>query len=286
MSPLFRAVSPRAWIALPLVCAVRSLALASLLALASTPRILHAQDVVVRPPLPSAPRHSLGVDYSYQNFHGDIAPWHLAAFTVGRRAAAGSVIGRLNVARRFGESGTQAELDAYPRLWRGAYAYLNIGRSTSPIFPGWRSGAELFTSLPSAYEASLGYRQLRFGGAPVTLLTGSVGKYTGNYWLSLRPYVRSRQSGTSASASLTVRRYGEDGDHYLGARAGYGSTPSDQLVPDQVDRTSSFTASVQGSRAVARDVIGTWTIGYDREDIVPGRTRRSLGGSGGLKYLF
>ncbi len=245
-----------------------------------------AQDVAAPPPLAAAPRYSLGLEYSYQNFRGDIDPWHTAAITAGRRAAFGSLLARLNVARRFGETGTQVELDAYPRLWSGTYAYLNVGRSTSPIFPGWRSGAELFSSLPDAFEASLGYRQLRFGGAPVTLFTGSVGKYTGNYWLSLRPYVRSRSTGTSASASLTVRRYGEDADNYLGARVGFGSTPSDQLAPDQVDRTSSFGASVQGSRSVVRELIGTWTLGYDREEIAPGRTRRSLAGSGGLKYLF
>ncbi len=146
------------------------------------------------------PTLSVGADYSYQSFGGDIDAWQLAALTVGRRTADGSVFARVNYANRFGSSGEQLEVDAYPRLSKNMYAYLNLGYSASDIFPAWRSGAELFASLPEAWEASLGYRQLRFNGTPVTMITGAVGKYVGNYWFSLRPYVRPKDTGTSASA--------------------------------------------------------------------------------------
>ena len=64
----------------------------------------------------------------------------------------------------------------------------------------------------------MGARQLRFSGVPVTLYTGAIGKYTGNYWISGRTYVRE---GGSASASVTVRRYGEDSENWIGARASF-----------------------------------------------------------------
>lgn len=229
---------------------------------------------------------SIGLDYTYQNFRGDIDPWHLVALTAGRRTSRGSIIGRINYADRFASDGVQVEADAYPRLGDGLYAYLNLGYSRASIFPGWRSGAELFGSLPHAYEASLGYRQLRFGGPPVTLLTGSVGKYVGNHWFSLRPYIRSKATGTSGSASFTARRYFQDGDNWLGGRIGVGSTPGDQLVQDQTDRTSSFGASIQGSRTVQASLVGTWSAGYDSEQLGPRRARTSLTVSTGLKYLF
>ncbi|HVZ77666.1 MAG TPA: YaiO family outer membrane beta-barrel protein, partial [Gemmatimonadaceae bacterium] len=195
-------------------------------------------------------------------------------------------IARVNRAERFGSSGGQVEVDAYPHIAQGVYAYLNLGYSSASLFPEWRSGGEIFTSLPSAYEASIGYRQLRFDGVPVTLFTGAVGKYSGNYWFSLRPYVREKDNGLSASASLTTRRYFADGDHYLGARVGFGSTPSDQLYQDQVSRVSSFSAAVQGSGDLVRSLLATWSLGYDREEITRGLVRNSVSLSAGIRASF
>ncbi len=229
---------------------------------------------------------SVGIDYTYVSFRGDTDPWKLTAFSLSRRTDAGSIIGRVTYANRFATNGVQVEADAYPHLSSRTYAYLNAGYSGSTIFPEWRFGAELFGNLPDAWEASAGFRQLRFGGAPVTLLTGSVGKYIGNYWFSVRPFVRQKPSGTSASGSLTARRYFEDGDHYIGARVSYGNTPSDRLTPDEVNRSNSFSAGVHGSTGLARRLLGTWSLGYDHEELAPFRIRESVTASAGLKLTF
>ena len=228
----------------------------------------------------------VGADYSYVAFQDQTDPWHLTALSLGRRDSRGSLIGRVNLANRFSTTGTQFEIDAYPRLSRRAYAYLNAGYSSASIFPDWRSGGELFVGLPSAWEASAGYRQLRFGGAPVTLFTGAVGKYIGNYWFSARPYVRVRSNGTSASAGLTARRYYQDGDNYFGARASYGSAPADQATPDAVSRTDALSAAVQASRSLRSSLLGTASVGYDREELAPGRVRRGVTSSVGLRVRF
>ncbi|MEO7457266.1 MAG: YaiO family outer membrane beta-barrel protein [Gemmatimonadaceae bacterium] len=227
---------------------------------------------------------TLGVDDTYQNFMGDIEPWHVASVSLGQRTSAGSLVARANVARRFATTGTQVEVDAYPRLGNGRYAYLNAGYSSASIFPDWRFGGELYTNLPDAWEASLGFRHLRFDTTHVTLYTGTVGKYSGNYWLSLRPFIRSKAGSTSASASITGRRYYQDGDNYIGARVGFGSTPSDQLTPDvAVSRTNSFSAAINGSRSLSSTLLGTWSLGGDSEEITTTETRRSITGSAGLK---
>ena len=229
---------------------------------------------------------SLAVDYTLDYFQGTIDPWHTVALSAGHRTEKGSIIGRLNLANRFATSGVQIEADAYPSLGDHAYAYLNVGYSGSTIFPNWRSGGEVFASLPDALEASLGFRQLRFGGAPITLLTGSVGKYTGNYWFSLRPFVREKDTGLSASATLTVRRYYEDTNDYIGMRVGYGSTPTDRLTSVDLTRTSSASAGVHGSRTIRPRTFGTWSFGYDREELTPGRFRNRWELSGGLKFEY
>lgn len=231
-------------------------------------------------------RAYVGADYSYASFFGDIDPWQLAALSVAGRSRHGTLILRGNFADRFGATGTQLEVDAYPRLGAGRYAYLNAGGSGAGVFPDWRAGAEVFTSLPRSWEASLGFRHLRFDGDPVTLFTGSVGRYVGNCWFSVRPYVRSKDEGLSASASLSARRYYEDADRFVGLRVGYGSTPTDQLNPAELARTSSFSAAVQGSHGLGRRALGTWSAGFDRERLPLGATRESATAQAGLRLLF
>ena len=234
----------------------------------------------------TAPTITVATDFSYVSFSGATDPWRLASASLSRRTAAGSLIARVNYADRFATTGVQVEADAYPRLNDDVYLYLNAGYSGAAIFPEWRFGGEAFTSLPGAWEASVGFRQLRFGGAPVTLFTGAVGKYIGNYWLSLRPYLRQKEHGLSASAGLTARRYFEDGDHWVGAAASYGSSPTDRITPDAIGRTHALSLSVNGSTGLAPRVLATWTLGHDAEELAPGNTRTSTTLSAGLKLTF
>lgn len=258
--------------------------LAAALVIARASRVAAQQATPTRD---SVWRTSVGLDYEYDHF-GDIQAWQLGALSLAQRADAGTIIGRISTASRFGATGSQYEADAYPRLGgHGVYAYLNLGYSAAAIFPRWRSGAEIYTNLPNAYEASIGYRQLRFAGTtPLTLFTGTVGKYAGNYWFSLRPYVADKSTGTSASATLTARRYFAGADDYVGARIGHGSTPSDHLAPEELARTSSTSADVQASRTLAPRIIGTGTLGYESEQLSPGATRRRWQMSAGLRYDF
>ena len=262
-----------------------SLAVLTLAAAFAPAFALSAQDAgQLRPD--SLRRTTLGVDVSYANFQGAIDPWTTAAISLSRRSAWGSIIGRANIANRFATSGTQIELDAYPSTGKRSYLYLNAGYSQSSIFPEWRFGGELFANLPNAWEASLGFRQLRFGGHPVTLFTGAVGHYFGNYWASLRPFVRFKTGGTSASAGLTLRRYFEDGDNYIGLRASYGSSPTDNITPDAIARTNSNSFGVHGSHAWSARYLWNWSAGRDEEQLSPTNTRTSLIASVGIKYVF
>jgi YaiO family outer membrane protein len=177
------------------------------------------------------------------------------------------------------------ELDAYPRINDVLYAYLNLGYSASSIFPDWRSGGELFMNLPSAWEASLGYRQLRYDGHPTTLITGAVGKYVGNYWVSVRPFVRPSSSGTTATTLLQARRYFADGDHFVGARFAVGNAPPDLQPPDAASlaREHSVSVAVQGSGDLAPRLLGTWLLGYERERLLANRTRTGVSASAGVR---
>jgi YaiO family outer membrane protein len=231
-------------------------------------------------------RKFVGLDYSYAHVSYATDPWHLASASVGQRYNGGSFTARVNRARRFGLEGWQTEVDAYPRFGRHGYAYVNAGYSADALFPEWRLGAEYFASLPRAWEASLGFRHLRFEGDPVTLYTGSVAKYHGDDWFSLRPYVRKKPEGLSASASVTARRYGVDADNFMGARIGYGTTPADRLDPTELARTSALTADVHWSRSVRDRAIFTWTLTYEREELTRDAFRNRWELAPGMKVLF
>lgn len=165
------------------------------------------------------------IDHFDKSFNRD--PWQVIALSYGRKTKLGSVIARVNMAKRFGDTGFQYEMDAYPKISENNYGYLNYGFSQSSVFPDNRFGAELFHSFPKAFEGSIGMRTLFFGSSDVTIFTGSVGKYISNYWISLRSYVTPGSTGTSVSGQLQMRRYFSDPENYIGLRLGYGVSPDD-----------------------------------------------------------
>ncbi len=179
-------------------------------------------------------KNRIRLTYTYDFFEKNASkdPWHLVALSYSRKASFGTIIGRLNWAERFGSKGFQYEMDAYPHLSENNYLYLNLGYSDLTIFPKIRSGAEWYHSFPKAFEGSLGMRALIFANSNTYMLTGTVGKYTGNYWISLRSYVTPSTNGTSVSGSIQARRYFSDPENYLGLRLGYGVSPDDRSHGD------------------------------------------------------
>lgn len=165
---------------------------------------------------------NFGVDLIHNN-----DPWYLSSLQYSRKTNVGTVIGRLNYANRFGQNSWQFETDAYPGLGKHNYLYLNAGISDRKLFPNYRFGAELFQGLPKSFEVSLGFRYLRFSSTDVTIYTGSIGKYYGNYWFSFREFVTPSGKGGSFTEILQARRYFSNADNYVGVQYSHGSSPDD-----------------------------------------------------------
>jgi YaiO family outer membrane protein len=87
-----------------------------------------------------------------------------------------------------------------------------------------RYSAELYKSLPKSFEASLGFRALKYS-TTTTIYTGSVGWYTGNSYWSFRPYLTPGDSGTSKSGTVNYRKYRSDANNYFSIAAGMGFSP-------------------------------------------------------------
>lgn len=167
-------------------------------------------------------RKEAKVKYGYDHFNRgeeDFGPWHLASFDLSKKLKWGTVIGRINYANRnftsISKSGPQFEIDLYPKITKGFYAYVNGGYSSSSVFPKYRFGGELYKSLPSGFEISAGARYLDFSTAKVLIYTGNLGKYYKNYLFSLRPFVTSKTSGIDISGILLIRKYQNNPRNYI-----------------------------------------------------------------------
>lgn len=197
------------------------------------------------------------IDHFDKSFNRD--PWQVVSLSYGRKTKLGSVIARVNMAKRFGDTGFQYEIDAYPKISENNYGYLNYGFSQSSVFPDHRFGAEIFHSFPKAFEGSLGMRTLFFGSSDVTIYTGSVGKYISNYWISLRSYVTPGTTGTSVSGQLQMRRYFSDPENYIGLRLGYGVSPDDNR--NLIDSSQKLTLKTRSVRMEFNHIINhVWII--------------------------
>lgn len=230
-------------------------------------------------------QNAISFEFEYHDFGNSHDPWSLATVEYSHRFGFGSVIGRVNRAHRFGQSGRQIEVDAYPRLGRGMYLYTNVGFSADRVFPRQRFGAELYKSLPNSYEASAGFRQLNFG-SNVTLFTGSIAKYRGNYYYVARPYISNRTDGISVSGQLMLRTYFATADDHASLTATFGSSPTEDIAPDAVDRRQSWSVRAGAQRALRRNLIVAARVGYRSEQIRQDSYRRGWVVSAGIERRF
>jgi YaiO family outer membrane protein len=171
-------------------------------------------------------KHTVYVNIAGDFYSQGFDPMYYSSIQFGTVTKPGTLIGRVNWAHRFGDNGIQPEVDFYPILWKGAYAYLNYGYTSSPLFSRHRVGAEIFQLLPKGLEASAGIRYLNFGpGSDVSIYTVSLGWYIKSYWFNARTYITPGSGSYARSLNLTARKYFADADNYIGAYAGLGFSP-------------------------------------------------------------
>jgi YaiO family outer membrane protein len=199
------------------------------------------------------------IDHFDKSFNRD--PWQVVALSYGRKTKLGTVIARVNMAKRFGDTGFQYEMDAYPKISENNYGYLNYGFSQSTAFPENRLGVEWYHNFPKSFEGSAGMRTLFFSSSDVTIYTASLGKYFSNYWISLRSYITPGSTGTSVSGQLQMRRYFSDPENYVGLRLGYGVSPDDNQNLVNVDSSSRLKLKTRSVRLEFNHLINhVWII--------------------------
>lgn len=240
-------------------------------------------------------KNQIAVSSNLEVFDIVFDPMYQTTVEYQRQTKYGKILPRITYAQRFNTTGTQFEVDGYPILSKTLHGYFNYGYSNSLIFPRHRAGIELYAELPKAFEVSLGARHVRFNEANASIFTGSFGMYRGNYYVSARPYVSARNDGQIGWAgNIMARKYGRDGNNYIGIRATYGfDAELNQFIVDGVllSETQLFLESqqlqleYQFSNQLSTNMY-TLNAGVRRQELMFDSGNFFWAVSAGLKYQF
>lgn len=166
-------------------------------------------------------------------------PWQIVVLEYEQKLRPGPLIVKYTYANRFAQRGSQIELESYPALRKGMYAYLGLGISRSALFPRYRVGLEVFQAIPRAFEVSVGIRYLHLSFTDVAVITTSLGKYLGKQWVSVRGYITPQDVSYSRSWSFQARRYLAKEKSYIELAVGSGESPDLAQGSDEVSYLSS-----------------------------------------------
>ncbi len=215
-------------------------------------------------------RYTVTLSGNHDRFSEIFDPATTSYLQVSRSTRLGSVIGRVNYRNRFGSYGFQPEVDWYPPIADGIYAYLNAGATTSSLFPVYRLGAEPYFRLPAGFEASAGIRWLSFETGNVMIYTISATKYYGNWMFTFRPFFTPGQDGVSNSYNFVARRYYSTANTYVELNGGFGFSPEERFFQD-IDQELFFFrsqyAGVSASREFRYNLTAFAGFSYARQEM-------------------
>jgi YaiO family outer membrane protein len=249
-------------------------------------------------PAPALDARSLQLDdlrrfaarYQYDDVSG-IDPWQDASLEVAQRFGFGTVIAGVNGAQRYRQNGVQVELQAYPRLTRKSYVFIDAAWSNNKdVYLPFRASLEPYYNFSNGWETSAGARYLQTTGTDVVTYTGTIAKYFGNYWLSGRPSFSRVATSNSYGWEVTGRRYFSDRYDYLallvGRSLGIDAETRDPLRFTRPARLGDFLARIERRQPLGRSHSrATYGIGYEREEIAPGRNRLHRSATLGLEWF-
>jgi YaiO family outer membrane protein len=174
--------------------------------------------------------------YGGDRFSDGATPWAESYVSLNRRTPAGTVIGRVTHASRFGYGDRLVEVEMYPSFRPGTYGFVSFGMAQDEtLFPNYRAAADLYQSLGRGYEVSAGIRRLGFASA-TDIYLATLTKYVGNWMITGKVFSVPDREGPEDSISYhgVVRRYVRgDGVSFVGA--GYSRGFSREELSDRAE---------------------------------------------------
>jgi len=222
-----------------------------------------------------------------ERFNADRTPWYETSLEFGRVTPAGPVSVRGTRATRFGLRDDQFEIEMYPEIRRGTYAYVSaVFAPDAVLFPERRIAADLFQSVGRGFEISGGVRHMRFA-RDVNVYTGSVSKYYRAWLFTLRTYITPDTAGPSQSFHGSFRRYfGGESRSYVGMRYGRGASREEIRSVNDIEALNADVVAAELNQGLSRRVELSLGVSYGREELTFARELRRLSVSSGLNVRF
>jgi len=228
----------------------------------------------------------LSESYGGDWFSDGRTPWHESATSISRGTPAGSVITRVSHAERFGYTDNQFEVEMYPRIHPGTYAYVEVGVAPAAVlYPSVRFSADVYHSLGGGYEASVGIRQLHFAST-VNIYVTTVTKYKGNWMLTGKAFFIPDQLEGSRSFHGSVRRYLSGADTYVGIRYGHGFARQELYTLEDFVSVGSDTLAAEANVLLGRRLTASVSGSASRQERPGLETLNQYSLSGGLSVRF
>ena len=229
--------------------------------------------------------------YSFDNFTEPYNRfWQVYKAGVGHLFAWGPAsavlnIGNINIRDPLLHSATemQIEVDAYPKLTKKNYAYLDYAFSPGSYFPGHRAAAELWQVLPAGWAISAGLNYYYFD-RNIFITLASVEKYIGKYWLSGKIFVYFKDIGPTTSFYVNARRYSNESD-FAQITVGLGTAPDEPFdIQTDLMRLSAYSIRLAYNLSLADKLMLRFGAGYSREEYTQSYWRNRY--EGGINLIY
>ena len=231
---------------------------------------------------------SAGVAYSNDTFGDGRDAWHETSLSLTRRTPQGSLIVRANEARRFGGIDQLVEVEFYPRVRPGTYAFVSVGAAPdASLYPSTRLAFDLYQSIGRGFEVSGGMRRLAFS-TTTSIYVGTLSKYVGN-WMITGKVFRVPAAGDLDSTSYHggFRRYIRgDGISYLGLTYSHGFSREEIRSASDLTTLDADTVRFEADQLVARRFRLSAVAGTSRQERQSRTPLWQTSLSGGFVVLF
>lgn len=239
----------------------------------------------------SKPRNELGLNVD-ESYVSDVnGYWNYSSLHYYRFTNRGTYGARVNFAKRYGSTGEQYQLEAYPTFPGNPYLqYIQLSAAyanyTQILFPNLQYAIEPYFNLAKNFELSLGFKGLRSIGVNIYTYTGSLAHYSGNNYLWFRPYHYTPKS--SNFFEVGVRHYFADPNVYVSIKGGIGKAPDilDLAPLNQIVVLDQNLIAINGQFSLKKNIYLQAGAGYLRQVFPSGNVRNITDASLGLIWQF
>ncbi len=220
---------------------------------------------------------SLG--HAYASFSSaDWSSWQTTTLALRRRANAGSVALEGIRSARFGATDWAGALDAYARLWSGAYGYWRGQLAPgAEALPRLDLQGELFQDFRGGWEVSAGARSINTGDEVVPIYSASVARFAGRWMLRARGSVVPHAGSTGGAGALLLRRYLGSTMEFVDAGLGAGREVVTVAAGPRVEVRATRSVALHAQKFVLGDLGLTAGVEYATFAGIPDRREVSLG---------